>query len=231
MTSQQIVNILKVSIIATAIMFACELVFSFEGITNPMTDWVAGLPSWALYIAIFVIMYIQVLVPIPAYVVLNACVILNVLSLVTIQGWLIIGTIWIAYMLGAITMWFIGYKWGIKAVRWCAGSDAECDKWCDFMNNKGKWYYAGTVLLPIFPDDLLCAVAGSVKMNFWFFTIVNGICRFIGLVCMVFTLTMLDNINNSSIPYATIGWGIALLVEVVLLIIFNKRGKRDERQD
>lgn len=224
MTSQQIVNILKVSIIATAIMFACELVFSFEGITNPMTDWVARLPSWALYIAIFVTMYIQVLVPIPAYVVLNACVILNVLSLVTIQGWLIIGTIWVAYMLGAITMWFIGYKWGIKAVQWCAGSESECDKWCDFMNNKGKWYYAGTVLLPVFPDDLLCAVAGSVKMNFWFFTIVNGVCRFIGLVCMVFTLTMLDNINNSSIPWATIGWGIALLVEIVLLIIFNKRG-------
>lgn len=229
MTRQQVVNILKVAILATAIMFACELVFSFEAITNPMTDWVARLPFWALYIAIFAIMYIQVLIPIPAYVVLNACVILGVLSLTTIQGWAIILTIWVAYMLGAITMWAIGYKWGIRAVRWCAGSDDECNKWCDFMNTKGKWYYAGTVLLPIFPDDLLCAVAGSVKMNFWFFTIVNGICRLIGLVCMVATLTMLDKVNESSIPWATIGWGVALLIEVVMMIICKKRCK-DERE-
>lgn len=223
MTIQQVSNILKVAIIATAIMFACELVFSFDVITNAMTDWVVGLPDWALYLAIFVIMFVQVLVPIPAYVVLNACVILGVLSLTTSQGWLIIGTIWVAYMLGACAMWGIGYKWGTRAVKWCAGSDEECDKWCDFMNSKGKWYYAGTVLLPIFPDDLLCAVAGSVKMNFWFFTIVNGICRFIGLVCMVMTLTLLDNVNNGSIPWATIGWGVALLVEIIMLIICKRR--------
>lgn len=225
MTIQQTINILKVAVIATAIMFACELVFSFDCIITPMTDWVTQLPSWALYLAIFIIMYIQVLIPIPAYVVLNACVILGVLSLSTMQGWGIVGVIWLAYMLGACTAWFMGYKWGTKAVKWCAGSQEECDKWCDFMNNKGKWYYAGTVLLPVFPDDLLCMVAGSVKMNFWFFILVNGVCRFIGLVCMVFTLTVLDIMNGGGIPWAAIGWGVALLIEIILLVICKRRNK------
>ena len=82
-------------------------------------------------------------------------------------------------MTGVAIAYILGFKFGSKAVRWCAGSDEDYQKWIKVFNTKGKWYYALTVLLPVFPDDILCIVAGGVKMNFGFFMIVNFICRFI----------------------------------------------------
>lgn len=239
MNLQQIKKILKVMLIATILMFAFEILFAdFTGISNILSNWVANIEQkWILYLVIWIIMYVQVcFIPIPAYIVLNAAIVAKVIDptlgvfkmFSTSNCWIFIAIVISAYMLGAMTAYFMGYKWGRKAVKWCAGSDDEYDKWANTLNEKGKWWYALTVLLPVFPDDLLCLVAGSVKFNCNFFFISNLIGRSIGLICMIGALAIMQSANSGGIPWTMIGWGIAVLIEIIALVIINKKIKKRE---
>ena len=158
MNKQQLIKILKVSMIATAIMLGFEILFSFDVITNWFGELITKSGDWA-YLVIWVIMFLQVtILNIPAYVILSASVSIGISTL----SWEFILVTISAYMCGCLLAYWLGFKFGKKAVKWCAGSEEDYDKWCDVLNEKGKWWYFATVILPIFPDDLLCIVAGSV---------------------------------------------------------------------
>ena len=148
MNLQQIKKILKVMLVATILMFAFEILFAdFTGISNILSNWVASIEQkWILYLVIWIIMYVQVcFIPIPAYIVLNAAIVSKVIDptlgvfkmFSTANCWIFIAIVISAYMLGAMTAYFMGYKWGRKAVKWCAGSDDEYDKWANILNKKG----------------------------------------------------------------------------------------------
>jgi len=231
MNREQIIKILDVMILATVIMFGFELLFSFDVVTNWISNLIFNSQDWIVYLVIWLLMFIQVcFIPIPAYIVLNACVIIPSinLGLNTSTGWLMIAIILSAYILGAVVAYWIGRKWGIKAIKWCAGSNTDYDKWANFINNKGKWWYALTILLPIFPDDLLVLVAGSIKLDFKFFFWSNLIGRFIGLVCMIGTLQIFHLGNGGGIPWSLIGWGIVLVILVLTIIVLKIRGNKDK---
>lgn len=230
----QITKILLTIIIATALMFFFDLLFSFPIITDAITNWIVSLGNakWLMWLGIWVIMFVQVcLIPIPAVVVIQAAMSIGIiqpqLGLIRMFGtwdlWLFVIITMTAYMAGAVVAYFMGYKWGTKAVKWCAGEDADYDKWCKILTEKGKWYYAGTVLLPVFPDDLLCLVCGSVKFNFNFFFWANLFGRTIGLICMLGTLAI---VNSGNGHISTIAWGVALVLEIVTYIILKIREKR-----
>ena len=224
MTKIQIYNILKISLIAVAIMFGFELLFSFDSITDAISSYIASMHGVILYLIIYLIMVIQVcFIPVPVYVVVNACILIESinLSLTSSDGWIFIAVTMLAYMTGVAIAYILGFKFGSKAVRWCAGSDEDYQKWVKVFNTKGKWYYALTVLLPVFPDDILCIVAGGVKMNFGFFMIVNFICRFIGLIVMIYSLNFAQSLNDGGFPWTVLGWGIALFLNIVALIILG----------
>ena len=224
MQRSQINKILKVSIIATIIMLVFEIIFSI----GPINDWFAQLVinsgKWA-YVVIWVIMFLQVTVlNIPAYVILSASAAIGIETL----SFKYIIVVLSAYMLGAMLAYFLGMKFGKKAVRWCAGSDEDYDKWSDFINNKGKWFYFGTVLIPFFPDDLLCLVCGATKMSFAFFSIANLIGRGVGLVAMLLTIKLIGFIGGG-FPFMIIVWAVALLTEIIALIVLNKKEKINGR--
>lgn len=233
MKKKQIYNLLKVSLVAVAIMFLFELLFSFDSVTNAISNYIASVDGFVLYLIIFLVMVVQVcFIPIPVYVVINACIIIESINLRldSLSGWLFILVTMLAYMTGVAIAYLLGKKFGSKAVKWCAGSEEDYNKWVNIFNNKGKWYYALTVLLPIFPDDILCIVAGSVKLNFGFFMIVNFICRLIGLITMIYSLGFAQSLNNSGFPTTLVGWGAALLVNIVALIVFKILLVRDNKK-
>lgn len=220
MKRDQIIKILKVAFVATLIMLISEIFFSIPQIKDWFTLLVINSNNW-FYLAIWVIMFLQVTVlNIPAYVILNACVAIRVDTL----SWQYVLCVLSAYMMGAILAYWLGEKFGIKAVKWCAGSEEECDKWCKTLNDKGKIWYFLTVLLPIFPDDLLCIVCGSVKFNFGFYCIANLIGRGIGLITMLLTLTLIGNIGGG-FPFMIIVWTVALLAEHITIKVLEKRSK------
>ena len=205
-------------------MFVCEIIFSIPAINNWFASLVINAGTWA-YVVIWVIMFLQVtILNIPAYVILSASAAIGIETL----SFKYIIVVLSAYMLGAMLAYFLGRKFGKGAVKWCAGSDEDYDKWSSFINNKGKWFYFGTVLLPFFPDDLLCLVCGATKMNFAFFSIANLIGRGIGLVTMLLTIKLIGFIGGG-FPYMIIVWAVALIAEVIALIVIKRKGANNEK--
>ena len=238
MTKKQIYNVLKVSIVAVLAMFLFEILFYFDEVTNYISNSIASVNGYVVYVVIYFVMLVQVsFIPLPVYVIINAAIVIDSinLNLSSASGWIFIFVTMLAYMTGVVISYFIGKKWGSKAVLWCAGSEEEYLKWVKVINTKGKWFYALTVLLPVFPDDLLCLVIGSVKLNFWFYFFVNLICRFVGLVAMIYSLQFANSLNNSGVPITLVGWGTLLLVLIVACVVLkiqlNKDSKTKKEQD
>jgi len=233
MKNEQIIKLLKVALYCTLIMFAFEVLFMHSAVTNFLTTLVEDSGIWA-YIVIWLIMFLQVcIVPIPAYVVLVGAVNTSLLTTTFLRFgmvdlWFYLVTI-TAYIAGCIVAYLIGYKWGKKAVKWVAGSDNEYEKWSNILSKKGKKWYALTVLLPIFPDDLLCVVCGAVKFKFSFFIVANLACRSIGLFVMIEFLKLVGMANGGGFPWSVLVWGIALLLEIITLYIFNFKNKRRKK--
>ena len=219
MTREQIQRILKVCIVATIIMLLFEIIFSIPAINNFFKGWITSTSGWVVFLVIWLIMFLQCTVlNIPAYVVLSASVSIGL----NCMSWQYLLTVITAYMAGCILAYWIGRWWGIKAVKWCAGSQEEFDKWSGVLNTKGKWWYAVTVILPLFPDDLLCIVCGSVKFDFTFFMIANLLGRTIGLIAMILTLQAIGSIGGG-IPLMVIVWAVALIIELIIYLKINKK--------
>lgn len=188
MRKEQIIKILNVAITATAIMLVCEAIFSIDTITNFFANLVYNANGWIVYAALWLVMFLSTtIINLPAYTILagSASIGLN------IWGWEFILTIMVAYMCGVIVAYWLGRLFGTKAVKWCAGSEQDFNKWSEVLNKKGKWWYLASVILPIFPDDLMCIVAGGVKFDFKFFVFANFVGRFIGLLVMLGVITLI----------------------------------------
>lgn len=226
MTNQQLQRILKVCIIATIIMLIFDIVFSIPIIIDFFKEWITTSSGWLIFLVIWIIMFLQCTVlNIPAYVILSASVSIGLNCL----SWQYLLCVITAYMAGCILAYWIGRWWGVKAVKWCAGSDEDYEKWCTVLNQKGKWYYAITVLFPFFPDDLLCIVCGSVKFDFIFFTIANLLGRTIGLITMILTLELIGSMGGG-IPIMPFVWGALLIAECIVLAILIIKNKGDKNE-
>lgn len=220
MNKQQIDKLLKVFIVTTLIMLVCEIIFAIPQVTNFFGAWITSTNGVYVYIIIWIIMFAQVtILNIPAYVVLSASASIGIVIL----SWQYFLTVVTAYMTGCILAYWLGRGLGVKAVKWCAGSEEEFNKWSQFMNNKGKVWYFLTILLPLFPDDLLCIVAGSLKFNFGFYAIANFLGRSIGLLAMSVTIKLLGKIGGSNFPFMVLVWAIALVFEIVWYYINKKK--------
>ena len=134
--------------------------------------------------------------------------------LVTIAGSVIFGR-WTAFflsfisvMLGSMLMFWIGRKGGRKFLNWIAGEESA-EKWIEKMTN-GKYLFFLMMMFPLFPDDILCAVAGMTNMSFNFFFWTNVLARGLGIACTVFFG------SGAVIPFT--GWGLLVWGIIFILI-------------
>lgn len=223
MKKEQIIKILDIAIIMTVIILGIEIIFSIPGVNNWFSSLITSSNGWVVYVVIWIIMFLQTtILNIPAYVVLSASISVGINSL----SFLYIVVVLSAYIVGCLFAYFIGYKFGKKAVKWCAGSDEDYDKWSNVLNAKGKWWYFITVLFPLFPDDILCLVAGAVKFNFSFYVISNIIGRGIGLITMLLFLELLGSVGGD-FPYMVIVWAVVLLIEIIVYFVLKKKENKE----
>lgn len=219
MNREQIYKLLKVCLVATAFMLIFEIIFSIDSINTFFSGLIAKTNGIWVYFVLWVIMFLQVtILNIPAYSILSVSISIG-LGVFSIE-YLI--TVISAYMCGCILAYWLGRWFGVKAVKWCAGSQEDFDKWSLFINTKGKWWYFLTILLPIFPDDLLCLVAGSTKLNFGRYVLFNLIGRSIGLITMLATLKLIGVVGGG-FPFMIIIWAIALAVEIIAILTIKKK--------
>jgi uncharacterized membrane protein YdjX (TVP38/TMEM64 family) len=95
-------------------------------------------------------------------------------------------------MLSSLIMYLTGRFGGYRLCKKILG-DKDCERASELLNNKGAVFFPLMMMFPMFPDDALVMVAGTLKRSLkWFVpSIVFG--RGIGIVTIVFGL--------GSIPY------------------------------
>lgn len=97
------------------------------------------------------------------------------------KAWIIC---WIGLALGSYLMFFIARVFGVKALKWIVGEE-KANHYAEILG-KGKFILPMILLIPIFPDDIVCAAAGLSNMNWLYFCIVVTITRGIDNFCTVF---------------------------------------------
>ncbi len=117
-------------------------------------------------------------------------------------------------VLGSLVAFSVGRFAGPRVVAWLIGKDT-LDKWMKKIKGKDKLLLSAMFLLPVFPDDVLCFVAGLSSMSLWLFLCVILLSR----VLAIFTTSY----SISLIPFNT-WWGILTWVvfgiAVIILFVF-----------
>ena len=122
---------------------------------------------------------------------------------------------WIAFVLcfvgtliGSLIAFSIGKLFGKKAVTWIVGKE-QTTKWSTLLAEKGRVPFIVMQILPFFPDDVLCMVAGLSSMSYRFFIITMTLIKpiYIAFVCFLGT--------GELIPFS--GWGIPVWIAIFAL--------------
>ena len=227
MKREQIIKFLKLGIFTTLFLIAIEVIFMIPSVRDFFEGWLQNSNGWVLWVVLWILSFLQCnILNIPAVSILQISVLIGM----DVLSWQYISIIMSAYMCGCILSYWLGRWFGIKAIKWVAGSEEDFNKWSDFVNKKGRWWYFATVLLPLFPDDILCIIVGSFKMNFGFYTIVNAIGRTVGLVTMLLVLKYIG-IASSNIPFMLIIWCVGLVAEIIAYIVIKSRKEKNEQEN
>jgi len=118
----------------------------------------------------------------------------------------------IAIMLGRLFAFFLGRKIGVPVVKWMIGKE-DMEKWADILA-RGKYTFFLMLVLPFFPDDILCMVAGITSITWKFFIIAN----ILGVTIACFTICFFT--SGQIIPFN--GWGIPvwIVIGIALVVLF-----------
>ncbi len=113
--------------------------------------------------------------------------------------------------IGSIVAFFIGRVFGLNAAKWILGGDT-LRKYYEMINGKDKLLLFYMFILPVFPDDVLCIVAGLTSMSFPAFLLMQLISRPLNVALTVYMVEIFK-----IIPFS--GWGIAVWILIGLAIL------------
>lgn len=119
-------------------------------------------------------------------------------------------------LISSTMMYLIGRIGGYRVCAKILG-DKDCEKASELLNDKGVIYFPIMMLFPLFPDDALVMIAGTLKMSLKWFIPSNVIGRGVGVATIVFGL--------ASIPYDkfTTPWhwiGFVLICAILIITVF-----------
>ena len=121
-----------------------------------------------------------------------------------------------AVMLSSFMLYVLGRFGGYSLCKKIIGEE-DCEKASDLLNNKGLIYFPMMMMFPVFPDDALTMVAGTLKMSLkWFVpSIVLG--RGIGVVTIIFGLSLVPFDKFTTVWH----WvGFILLCALLIVAVF-----------
>lgn len=170
---------------------------------NVLVESIRNTGGWSMLVFV-IIQVLQVLIlPLPAVV----CYVPGSLVFGPLVATLLAS---LGVIIGSVIAYFIGRIFGKKVVDWIAGKDVT-GKYASYMGKRGKVIFVLMQILPFFPDDLLCMVAGLSGIGFPFFIISVAIVRpaIIAVYCYLGSGTI--------IPFS--GWGIAVWIVILAVCI------------
>ncbi len=120
----------------------------------------------------------------------------------------------IGILLGSFLAFFIGRKLGDPAVSWLVGKET-LRKWRRKMKGKDNLFLTLMFALPLFPDDILCFLAGLSTMPTGYFILMITICRFCAVAATCYSIDF--------IPFNTwwgiVLWGIFLAIIILVFVL------------
>lgn len=164
---------------------------------------IEGAGGWSMAVYVLVQILQVVILPLPALVCyLPGTVIWGPLIATLLAS--------LGVLIGAVICYFLGRLFGRRVVEWIAGKEA-CAKYADYLGKRGKVLFVMMQILPFFPDDILCLVAGLTKMNFPFFLVTMILVR----PAIVATYCYFG--SGEIIPFS--GWGIPVWIAILAACI------------
>ena len=201
---RSIIVILMLVALFLAAYLPLKLTGTLEKIDSPeeLRDIILSGGMWS-YVIYFALQFLQVVIlPIPAFV-------STVAGTLVFGPWIATGISLVSIMIASLFSFWLGKKIGRRAVVWIAGKD-DAEKW-DKKLSRGKYMFFLMMLFPVFPDDLLCLLAGATTMSYKFFIITILLTRPIGIIATCFIG------SGELIPYS--GWGIPVWSAIIAFAI------------
>ncbi len=127
----------------------------------------------------------------------------------------------IGVVLSSISMFLIGRFGGEKLAKRLVGEE-NLKKAQDLVAIKSKIYLPLMFVLPLFPDDALCMVAGMTKMKWWHFLLIVIFCRTIGVAVVCFLGSDFIKWNELSV----IDWFVFIsvcIIDILLIVHFANK--------
>lgn len=209
LSKQVVYRFILCAIICLDLVAVTFYILSATGILSNLTsveklrEYIASFGAWAVIIFI-AFQFLQVVVlPVPGSISVGVGVALfgplrcSVFSFVGI-------------MAGSLAAFALGRWVGYKAVCWVVGKD-DLDKWLKKIKGKDYLLLSIMFLLPLFPDDVLCFVAGLSSMTWGYYIIMITITRLISVTLTSYSLQL--------IPFNT-WWGILIWLAIAVSVGF-----------
>lgn len=120
----------------------------------------------------------------------------------------------IGVLIGSVVSFYIGRIFGTKLLIWILG-EQKLNKYLEMMKGRENVVFFLTMLLPGFPDDIICMIAGITPMRFRFFSITLLITRTIPIYLTAY--------GASVIPLDSVwGWVIWIVIYAVVFYAGQK---------
>ena len=194
--------ITSICMIGYSILYCMHILEIFSNVYT-LKEYIISTKEKGVITYILIQLFQVVFLPIPA-------------SVICIVGSLIYGALLggiyccIGVLIGSYISFFVGRFFGYKLVAWVVGKD-NVDKYAELIRKRGGFFLALAFLLPMFPDDILCFIAGITKISTKKFFWVTLITRPIGVMCMAYFG------SGQIIPFNN--WGIYVWIGILILVI------------
>ena len=136
-------------------------------------------------------------------------------------------------MMSSFIMYLMGRFGGYKLCQALLG-EKDCAKASELLNNKGAVYFPLMMMFPMFPDDAIVMIAGTLRMSLkWFIpSIVIG--RGIGILTIIFGLVSVPY-EKFTTPWHWVGFFLTCAVFLVAVFYmayrFNKFLEKKQNKD
>lgn len=120
---------------------------------------------------------------------------------------------YIGILVGSYFAYFLGKVLGRPYLNWLVGSKEEIDRWLRGLQGRENVVLFFAFLLPLFPDDLLCSIAGMIKSSLLAFSIMQFFTRATSIGATILFM------SGEVIPFTT--WGILIIASFFVLCIIG----------
>lgn len=171
-----------------------------------LREYIESSGNWAVWVFILFQFLQVVILPIPSTV--------TVMAGVALFGPLKCSLFsFIGIFIGSVLAFGIGRWLGYKVVSWIVGKE-DLDKWLKKIKGKDYLILSIMFLLPLFPDDVLCFIAGLSSMTWGYFLVMIFVTRALSITLSAYSF--------DTIPFTT-WWGLlcwALIISAVVALFW-----------